>query len=144
MNFSLISSDINNSARLGKISTDHSTFETPVFMPIGTSGAIKTIDPDFLHDLEISIILGNTYHLYLRPGHEIVHSAKGLHSFMNWDKSILTDRGGYQIFSLAKLNNISDEGGRISITHRWKFPFSFTRTFNGYPEVSWIGYYHGI
>ena len=110
MNFSLISSDINNSARLGKISTDHSTFETPVFMPIGTSGVVKTIDPRFLHDLEIGIILGNTYHLYLRPGHEIIHSAKGLHSFMNWDKSILTDSGGYQIFSLAKLNNISDEG----------------------------------
>ena len=110
MKFSVISSDINTSARTGKIITDNSSFETPVFMPIGTSGAIKTIDPAFLEELKIGIILANTYHLYLRPGHELIHQAKGLHRFMNWKKSILTDSGGYQVFSLSRLNKISDEG----------------------------------
>ena len=107
MKFSVISSDINTSARTGKIITDNSSFETPVFMPIGTSGAIKTIDPAFLEELKIGIILANTYHLYLRPGHELIHQAKGLHRFMNWKKSILTDSGGYQVFSLSRLNKIS-------------------------------------
>ena len=106
MKFSLISSDINTSARTGIIKTDNSSFDTPVFMPIGTSGAVKTIDPAFLEELGIGIILGNTYHLYLRPGHELIHKAKGLHKFINWKRSILTDSGGYQVFSLSRLNKI--------------------------------------
>ena len=100
MNFSLISSDINNSARLGKISTDHSTFETPVFMPIGTSGVVKTIDPRFLHDLEISII-----------------AVGGLHEFMNCSLPILTDSGGFQVMSLSKFNKIDREKGAIFQSH---------------------------
>ena len=110
MKFSLISSDINTSARTGIIKTDNSSFDTPVFMPIGTSGVVKTIDPAFLEGLGIGIILGNTYHLYLRPGHELIHKAKGLHKFINWKRSILTDSGGYQVFSLSRLNKISDDG----------------------------------
>lgn len=79
-------------------------------MPIGTQGAVKTIDPEVLYHLDAQIILGNTYHLYIRPDHELIHRAGSLHSFMNWDRSILTDSGGFQVFSLAKLNKISDEG----------------------------------
>lgn len=79
-------------------------------MPIGTQGAVKTIDPEVLSHLDAQIILGNTYHLYIRPGHELIHKAGSLHSFMNWDKSILTDSGGFQVFSLARLNKISDDG----------------------------------
>ena len=110
MKFSVLANDTKNSARYGEISTDHSTFKTPVFMPIGTSAAVKTIDPKFLYDQDIGIILSNTYHLYIRPGHEIIRSAGGLHKFMNWSNSILTDSGGFQVFSLAKLNKISDDG----------------------------------
>ena len=79
-------------------------------MPIGTQGVVKTIDPEVLTKLDAQIILGNTYHLYIRPGHELIHKAGSLHSFMNWEKSILTDSGGFQVFSLARLNKISDEG----------------------------------
>lgn len=110
MKFSVLANDTKSSGRYGKISTLHSTFETPVFMPIGTSAAVKTIDPKFLQDLGIGIILANTYHLYIRPGHEIIHSGGGLHDFMSWNNSILTDSGGFQVFSLAKLNKISDDG----------------------------------
>ena len=104
MKFSVLANDTNSSARYGQVTTEHSTFKSPVFMPIGTSAAVKTIDPKFLQDLDIGIILSNTYHLYIRPGHEIIHLAGGLHKFMNWDNSILTDRGGVVVFSLAKLN----------------------------------------
>tara|TARA_B100000927_G_scaffold282972_1_gene270211 strand:+ start:690 stop:1823 length:1134 start_codon:yes stop_codon:yes gene_type:complete len=110
MKFSILASDINSSARFGEISTDHSTFTTPVFMPIGTSAAVKTIDPKYLQDQGIGIILSNTYHLYIRPGHEIINTGGGLHKFMNWGNSILTDSGGFQVFSLAKLNKISEDG----------------------------------
>ena len=79
-------------------------------MPIGTQGVVKTIDPEVLTKLDAQIILGNTYHLYIRPGHELIHKAGSLHSFMNWENSILTDSGGFQVFSLARLNKISDEG----------------------------------
>ena len=110
MKFSILANDSITSARYGEISTDHSTFKTPVFMPIGTSAAVKTLDPKFLRDLDFGIILSNTYHLYIRPGHELINAAGGLHKFMNWSHSILTDSGGYQVFSLAKLNKISDDG----------------------------------
>ena len=98
------------SARCGVIKTHHSEIQTPVFMPIGTQGAVKTIDPEVLSHLQTQIILGNTYHLYLRPGHELINKAGSLHAFMNWETSILTDSGGFQVFSLAQLNKISDEG----------------------------------
>ena len=110
MKFSIISLDDNSAARTGLIKTDHSNIETPVFMPIGTNGVVKTILPSELYEINTNIILGNTYHLFLRPGHKLISEAGGLHQFMNWNKSILTDSGGFQVFSLAKLNNISNDG----------------------------------
>jgi len=110
MQFTIVHSDRGTSARRGILKTNHSEIHTPVFMPIGTQGVVKTIDPEVLTKLDAQIILGNTYHLYIRPGHELIHKAGSLHSFMNWEKSILTDSGGFQVFSLARLNKISDEG----------------------------------
>ncbi len=110
MQFTIVHSERGTSARRGILKTNHSEIHTPVFMPIGTQGVVKTIDPEVLTKLDAQIILGNTYHLYIRPGHELIHKAGSLHSFMNWEKSILTDSGGFQVFSLARLNKISDEG----------------------------------
>lgn len=97
-------------ARLGKITTPHGSFETPVFMAVGTQGTVKTLVKEDLHEIGSQIILGNTYHLWNQPGHKIVEEAGGLHKFMNWDRPILTDSGGYQVFSLAKLRDIHEEG----------------------------------
>ncbi len=97
-------------ARLGKIYTPHGVIETPIFMPVGTRATVKTMTPEELKDLRAQIILGNTYHLYLKPGHELVEEAGGLHKFMNWDKPILTDSGGFQVFSLGDLRKITEEG----------------------------------
>ncbi|MBT3478588.1 MAG: tRNA guanosine(34) transglycosylase Tgt [Candidatus Marinimicrobia bacterium] len=110
MKFLISHKDTETSARRGTLKTHHSEIQTPVFMPIGTQGAVKTIDPEVLSHLDAQIILGNTYHLYLRPSHELIHKAGSLHAFMNWDKSILTDSGGFQVFSLARLNKISNDG----------------------------------
>ncbi len=107
-------------ARLGKIETAHGTIETPVFMPVGTAGTVKGVSNDELENLGAQIILGNTYHLYLRPGMEILESAHGLHKFMNWKGPILTDSGGYQVFSLSQgregksLVKITDQGAEFS------------------------------
>ncbi len=97
-------------ARRGTLELKHGSVETPVFMPVGTVGAVKSLTPADLHSLNASIILGNTYHLYLRPGLEVLRTFGGLHRFIGWDKPILTDSGGFQIFSLGKLNKISEEG----------------------------------
>ncbi len=97
-------------ARLGKITTPHGSFDTPVFMAVGTQGTVKTLVKEDLHEIGSQIILGNTYHLWNQPGHKIVEEAGGLHKFMNWDRSILTDSGGFQVFSLAKLRDIHEEG----------------------------------
>ncbi|WP_026689093.1 tRNA guanosine(34) transglycosylase Tgt [Alteribacter aurantiacus] len=97
-------------ARLGRVHTPHGSFETPVFMPVGTLATVKTMSPDELKELGAEIILSNTYHLWLRPGHEIVKEAGGLHKFMNWDKPILTDSGGFQVFSLSDMRKITEEG----------------------------------
>ncbi|MDN6385811.1 MAG: tRNA guanosine(34) transglycosylase Tgt [Alkalibacterium sp.] len=97
-------------ARLGKITTPHGTFETPMFMPVGTLATVKTIAPEELEEMGAGIILSNTYHLWLRPGADIVEEAGGLHEFMNWDKGILTDSGGFQVFSLSDLRDIKEEG----------------------------------
>ncbi len=110
MNFNVLKTDVNSSARTGIINTDHGKIQTPIFMPIGTHGAIKTITPAELKFLKTQIILSNTYHLYLRPGMELINAAGGLHKFMNWDLPILTDSGGFQVFSLARLNKITNEG----------------------------------
>lgn len=97
-------------ARLGRITTPHGSFDTPVFMAVGTQGTVKTLVKEELHEIGSQIILGNTYHLWNQPGHKIVEEAGGLHKFMNWDRSILTDSGGFQVFSLAKLRDIHEEG----------------------------------
>ena len=97
-------------ARLGRLHTPHGIIETPTFMPVGTQASVKGISPEELRALDAGIILSNTYHLYLRPGHELVREAGGLHKFMNWDRAILTDSGGFQVFSLSKLRKISEEG----------------------------------
>ena len=110
MQFTLLHSDKETSARTGILQTDHGEIQTPVFMPVGTLGAVKTFSPQELKALSTEIILGNTYHLYLRPGDEIVKNAGGLHDFISWEGPILTDSGGFQVFSLARLNKISDEG----------------------------------
>lgn len=110
MKFLILNKDLNTSARTGILETDHGKILTPVFMPVGTQAAVKTIDPQFLNEQDCRIILGNTYHLYMRPGIEIILGAGSLPNFMNWDGSMLTDSGGFQVFSLAKLNRISDDG----------------------------------
>lgn len=97
-------------ARLGKVHTPHGVFETPIFMPVGTLATVKTMSPEELKEIGSQIILSNTYHLWLRPGHEIVREAGGLHKFMNWDRPILTDSGGFQVFSLSALRKIEEEG----------------------------------
>ena len=102
--------DKNCKARLGKITTPHGTFDTPVFMAVGTQGTVKTLVKEELEAIGSNIILGNTYHLWCQPGSDIVREAGGLHKFMNWDRSILTDSGGYQVFSLAKLRDITEDG----------------------------------
>jgi queuine tRNA-ribosyltransferase len=100
-------------ARLGRISTPHGAIETPVFMPVGTAATVKALTQEALETLGARIILANTYHLFLRPGHELIRRLGGLHKFMSWNRAILTDSGGYQVFSLADLRKITDEGVRF-------------------------------
>jgi len=97
-------------ARLGVLHTPHGYIDTPIFMPVGTQATVKAMTPRDLLDVNANIILGNTYHLYLRPGHKLVEEAGGLHEFMRWDRPILTDSGGFQVFSLAKINDIKEDG----------------------------------
>jgi queuine tRNA-ribosyltransferase len=97
-------------ARLGRLQTSHGVVETPVFAPVGTQGSVKTLVSEDLEALDIQLILGNTYHLYLRPGLEVIEKAGGLHKFMSWPRAILTDSGGYQVFSLEQLRRISEDG----------------------------------
>ena len=106
--YKLIAKD--GEARRGEVSTEHGTFQTPAFMPVGTYGAVKSISPEILHSINAEIILSNTYHLMERPGVDIIKLNGGLHNFMSWDKPILTDSGGYQVFSLAKKRKITEEG----------------------------------
>jgi len=110
LNFKVLKFCKHSKARLGVLKTRRSTVNTPVFMPVGTKAAVKTLSPEELEKLGYNLILSNTYHLYLRPGLEVIKKAKGLHSFMNWKNSILTDSGGFQIFSLNNLNKVTDEG----------------------------------
>ncbi len=107
--FEIIKKDPSSGARLGRIGTAHGPLSTPAFLPVGTQGTVKSLTPEELDEIGVEGILGNTYHLYLRPGHEIIRKLGGLHAFIHWQKPILTDSGGYQIFSLAKLRKISEE-----------------------------------
>ena len=108
--YELIKKDAATGARAGIIHTPHGSFPTPIFMPVGTQATVKAVSPDELHDLGAGIILSNTYHLFLRPGMELVREFGGLHNFMHWDGAILTDSGGFQVFSLGDLRKITEEG----------------------------------
>ena len=108
--FQLTGKDPSSAARRGRLTTRHGTVETPIFMPVGTQGTVKALTPVHLRDIGAQIILGNTYHLNLRPGSELIRELGGLHTFMGWDGPILTDSGGFQVFSLSKLREIRDDG----------------------------------
>ena len=108
--YELIKKDTKTNARLGVVTTPHGSYPTPMFMPVGTQATVKTLVKEELEECGAKIILGNTYHLWCDPGNDIVREAGGLHKFMNWDQSILTDSGGFQVFSLAKLRDITEEG----------------------------------
>ncbi len=115
MEFKILHRDKGSEARAGILKTDHSEIPTPIFMPVGTAGTVKGVHQrDLQNDINAPIILGNTYHLYLRPGLEVLKGAGGLHGFMNWDRSILTDSGGYQVFSLAAKRKLKPEGAWFS------------------------------
>ena len=108
--YNLIKKEKNTGARLGTISTNYGTYDTPMFMPVGTRATVKGITPDEIYDIKSGIILANTYHLWLRPGPDLINKAGGLHKFMNYNGPILTDSGGFQVFSLARPKDITEEG----------------------------------
>ena len=110
--YTLLHKDQNSNARYGKLKTNYGTFETPMFMPVGTKATVKSLSPEELKEANSGIVLSNTYHLWLRPGEDIVAKCGGLHKFMNYDGPILTDSGGFQVFSLAKnkAKDITEEG----------------------------------
>ncbi len=111
MTFTLQHTDATSDARAGQVHTAHGPIDTPVFMPVGTVGSVKAVQPrELIDDIDAPIILGNTYHLYLRPGTDLLQAAGGLHQFMQWPRPILTDSGGYQVFSLSDLRDLSEEG----------------------------------
>ncbi len=112
--YRLIHNDKSCNARLGKLETSHGVVNTPIFMPVGTQATVKALSNDEVKECGAEIILGNAYHLYLRPGLDIIGKAGGLHKFMGWDRPILTDSGGYQVFSLAKLRKLTEEGAEFS------------------------------
>jgi queuine tRNA-ribosyltransferase len=115
MKFEVLHKDLSSGARSAKLVTPHGEIETPVFMPVGTAGTVKAVHQrELSEDLRATIILGNTYHLYLRPGTEIIRQAGGLHNFMNWQRPILTDSGGYQVFSLSGMRKLTQEGALFS------------------------------
>jgi queuine tRNA-ribosyltransferase len=111
--FTVIKTDPNSKARLGQLVTPHGAVQTPCFMTVGTQGTVKAMLPRDLKEIGCQILLGNTYHLYLRPGHELIRELGGLHKFMGWDGPILTDSGGYQVFSLAHMRKITEEGAKF-------------------------------
>src|SRR4051812_37234266 len=108
--FELLKTDHATKARLGRVTTSRGVIETPVFMPVGTQGSVKALDPRELIEMGTQIMLGNTYHLNLRPGLEIIQAAGGLHKFISWKKPILTDSGGFQVFSLSPIRKIKPHG----------------------------------
>jgi len=111
--FELTHEDPHTSARRGILHTSHGIVETPVFMPVGTAGTVKALPHEWLENLDARILLANTYHLYLRPGHERIAQLGGLHRFMSWNRSILTDSGGYQIFSHRELGRVTEDGAEF-------------------------------
>lgn len=130
-------------ARLGRVHTPHGIIETPVFMPVGTQATVKTMSPEELKEMDARIILSNTYHLFLRPGHETIKEAGGLHKFMNWDRAILTDSGGFQVFSLSDMRKIS-EGSAFPLTFERGQNVLIARGGDGNSECTRPGYYDGL
>ena len=108
--YELIKEAKQGKARRGRLHTPHGTFETPMFMPVGTQATVKTLAPEELYDMGSQVVLANTYHLFLRPGSELVKKAGGLHRFMNYNRGMLTDSGGFQVFSLGEMRKITEEG----------------------------------
>ena len=127
LKFDLLKTD--GKARRGRIQLNHGTIETPIFMPVGTYGAVKAMSPADLNDINAQIILGNTFHLWLRPGTDIINQFNGLHQFIGWDKPILTDSGGFQVFSLGAMRKLTEEGAKFAS------PIDGSRLFLS-PEVS--------
>jgi len=114
MKFEIFAKEPKTNARAGEITTDHGKIQTPIFMPVGTVGSVKGVNQkDLVEDVKAQIILGNTYHLYLRPGMETKQMAGGLHKFIRWDRPILTDSGGYQVFSLAENRKLKEDGAHF-------------------------------
>jgi queuine tRNA-ribosyltransferase len=113
VNYELIAKCKRTNARAGILHTPHGSFPTPMFMPVGTQATVKTLTPDELRVMNAGVILSNTYHLFLRPGHELIKKAGGLHKFMNWDRGLLTDSGGFQVFSLGAMRKITEEGAHF-------------------------------
>ena len=111
--FKILAQDTETAARVAAFKTAHGSFETPAFMPVGTQGTVKTIAPHELKEIGVDILLSNTYHLFIRPGIDLIREQGGLHAFMGWDGPILTDSGGYQVFSLSRLQKVSEEGVRF-------------------------------
>jgi len=110
LEFRIVAVDAETKARAGELVTPHGVVETPVFMPVGTQATVKTLAPSDLEEIGAQIVLSNAYHLYLRPGTELIREAGGIHRFMGWDRAILTDSGGFQVFSIARLNRVTDDG----------------------------------
>jgi queuine tRNA-ribosyltransferase len=119
-------------ARAGVLQLPHGTIHTPVFMPVGTQATVKTLTPEELTAAGAQIVLANTYHLYLRPGHEVVRQLGGLHQFMHWSRPLLTDSGGFQVFSLAAINQVRDDG------------VVFQSHIDGDPARAGRGHHHGV
>lgn len=133
MQFKVEHTDNRSNARAGIITTDHGTIHTPIFMPVGTGGSVKGVhQTELINDIQAEIILGNTYHLYLRPGIEILEKAGGLHKFNGFDRPMLTDSGGFQVFSLGKPQT---KRGRcyLPFAYRWLKAFIYSRACDGYP-----------
>ena len=145
MFFTLQHSDSQSKARAGKLQTAHGEIETPIFMPVGTVGSVKGVHQSELNDdVEAQIILGNTYHLYLRPGTGILEKAGGLHQFMNWQKPILTDSGGFQVYSLGDIRKITEEGAKFK-SHIDGSSHLFTpRRCHGHSAPNWCRHHHGF
>ena len=142
--FTLLGTDPHSLARRGRLVTPHGVIETPVFMPVGTQGSVKTVSPDELVALGAQVILGNTYHLAVRPGMDVMRDAGGLHAFANWPHPILTDSGGFQVFSLGKA--AKDQGGRraLSEPRGWLAHGARSRVRHGDPGRAGLGHRHAL
>jgi queuine tRNA-ribosyltransferase len=114
LQFEVLTTDAASHARRGQLTLNHGVVQTPIFMPVGTYGTVKGVMPRSLHDMNAQIILGNTFHLWMRPGLDVVKQFGGLHAFEKWDKPILTDSGGFQVWSLGEMRKISEEGVKFA------------------------------